>query len=212
MGGFLAILPLAFVMVAGPQIISAVFLATSLNWRRNSLAYVSGAAFSITLCVTAAYFVAKEIKGGGDDEAGGSTGDWLDIAVLVLLVAAMVYVFLGRKQSEPPKWMGKLQDASPGFSLRLGALLLGIFPTDIITSVTVGTHLAREGDDWVKCLPFIGLTLLLLALPATLVLLLGHRAQEFLPKVRDWMNTNSWVVSEVVIVFFIGITINSLAD
>ena len=28
-GGFLTVLPLAFVMIAGPQIISAVFLATS---------------------------------------------------------------------------------------------------------------------------------------------------------------------------------------
>jgi hypothetical protein len=41
---------------------------------------------------------------------------------------------------------------------------------------------------------------------------LGHRAQAFLPKARDWMNTHSWIVSEVVIVFFIGITINSIAS
>jgi Sap, sulfolipid-1-addressing protein len=212
MGGFLAILPLTIVMVAGPQIISAVFLATSLNWQRNSIAYVTGAAFSITLFVTVFYLLANEIKGGGDDEASGSTGDWMDIAVLVLLLVAMVYVFLNRKTAEPPKWMGKLQEASPGFSLKLGALLLGVFPTDIITTFTVGTHLAREGNEWVDALPFIGLTLLWLALPALLVVLLGHRAKEFLPKVRDWMNTNSWIVSEVVIVFFIVLTINSLAD
>jgi hypothetical protein len=31
-------------------------------------------------------------------------------------------------------------------------------------------------------------------------------------KARNWMNTNSWIVSEIVIVFFIGITINSLAS
>jgi len=28
-------LPLAFVMIAGPQILSAIFLATSENWRRT---------------------------------------------------------------------------------------------------------------------------------------------------------------------------------
>ena len=50
-----------------------------------------------------------------------------------------------------------------------------------------------------------------LGLPALLVLLLGKRAHVFLPKVRDWMNTNSWIVNEIVIVFFIAITINSLA-
>jgi hypothetical protein len=28
--------------------------------------------------------------------------------------------------------------------------------------------------------------------------------------VRDWMNTNSWIVSEIVIGMFIVITVNSL--
>jgi thiol:disulfide interchange protein len=89
---------------------------------------------------------------------------------------------------------------------------LGVFPTDIITSVTAGAHLANEGDPWVDGLPFIALTLLILALPAILVILLGDRAKAFLPRARDWMNTNSWIVSEIVIAFFVIITINSLAS
>ena len=55
------------------------------------------------------------------------------------------------------------------------------------------------------------MTLFLLALPSLLVLVLGARAKAFLPKVRDWMNTNSWIVSEIVIALFIGITISSIA-
>jgi hypothetical protein len=31
-----------------------------------------------------------------------------------------------------------------------------------------------------------------------------------LPKVRDWMNDNSWVVSELVIGLFIALTLNNL--
>ena len=208
---FLTILPMAFVMIAGPQIISAVFLATSSNWRRNSAAYVTGAALSITSFVTLAYFVTKEAKGGGDSSASGSTGDTIDIVLLVLLVVLAVRVYLGRNEAEPPKWMGKLQEAQPRFSFKLGFLLLGVFPTDIITAVTVGTKVAREGDAWPETVPFILLTLLLLALPALLVVMLGERAQTFLPKVRDWMNTNSWIVSELVIMLFIGITISSIA-
>lgn len=212
MTNLLTILPLAFVMIAGPQVISAVFLATSVDWRRNSAAYLAGAAFSITLFVTAAYFVTKAAKGGGDSDAGGTSGDVINVVILLLLLFLVVHVYRGRKEAEPPKWMGRLQTATPGFSLKLGALLLGVFPTDIITSVTVGAHLAREGESWESGLPFIGLTLLFLGSPAILVLLLGERAQVLLPKVRDWMNTNSWVVNEIVIVFFIGITINSLAS
>ena len=198
------ILPLAFVMIAGPQILSSIFLATSEHWRGNSAAYVTGAALSITAFVTVAFFV-----GSGLSDAGVS-GDTLDIVVLVLLVAAALHTFLKRKQSEPPKWMGKLETASPRFSFRLGFLLLGVFPTDILTSWAVGTYLSNHGDPWWHLLPFVLLTLLLLALPALLLLLFGQRAQTFLPKARNWMNTHSWVVNEVVIAFFVAITLNSL--
>lgn len=106
--------------------------------------------------------------------------------------------------------MGRLQDAQPRFSFKLGFLLLGVFPTDILTSVTAGTRIAREGEPWWHALGFVALTLLLLAIPALLVVVMGKRAQAFLPKPRNWMNTNSWIVSEIVIALFIGIEISSL--
>lgn len=51
------------------------------------------------------------------------------------------------------------------------------------------------------------LTLLLAGLPLLVLLLLGERGQVLLPKLRDWMNTNSWVVSEIVLVFFLALNI-----
>jgi hypothetical protein len=56
----------------------------------------------------------------------------------------------------------------------------------------------------------VALTLLLLALPAAGVLVLGQRASRFLPRIRDWMNEKAWVVSEIVLGFFVVITVNSL--
>jgi thiol:disulfide interchange protein len=85
-----------------------------------------------------------------------------------------------------------------------------VFPTDILTSVAVGSYLSSHGDPWWHLLPFLGLTLLFLALPVLIVLAFGKRGRAFLPKARDWMNANSWVVSEIVLVFFIVLTINSL--
>jgi hypothetical protein len=199
------LLPMAFVMIAGPQILSAIFLATTENWRRNSLAYIAGAGLSITLVVTIGY-----LAGSGASDAGASD-DTLYIVVLVLLVAAAVNTFLTRKTAKPPKWMGRLQTATPKFSFRLGFLLLGVFPTDILTSWAVGTYLASNSDPWWHYLPFVLLTLLLLALPAILILAFGQRAEAFLPKARDWMTANSWIVSEIVIGLFIVITANSLA-
>jgi cytochrome c biogenesis protein CcdA len=200
------LIPMAFVMIAGPQIISAVFLATSRNWLKNSLAYVVGATLSISAVVAAAYYL---IKGVSDEGPDNDTLYWI---VLGLLIVLAIRTFTGRKESEPPKWMSKFQDATPRFAFILGFLLLGIFPTDIITSVAIGTYLSGHGDPYWHYLGFLGLTLLLLSTPMLLVLAMGERAQEFLPKVRDWMNTNSWIVSEIVIGLFIVITINSLLD
>ncbi|MGA9402686.1 GAP family protein [Haladaptatus sp.] len=201
---FLRVLPLAFVMIAGPQILSAIFLATSENWRRNSAAFVFGSALSITLLVSLAYFLGI----GANRQRGSNTT--LSVIVLVLLLAAMVHTYLTREESEPPKWMGKLTTANPRFSFRLGFLLLGFFPTDILTSVAVGSYLSANGLAWTDSLGFIAITLLFLAFPALVLLAFGERAQAWLPKAREWMNDNSWVVSEAVILLFVGMSLNDL--
>ena len=108
------IVPMAFVMIAGPQIISLVMFATSARARANSLAYVSGAMTS-----------------------------------------------------------------------------------------TVGGYLSAHNESLVKALTFVLLTGLLVGSPLLVLLTMGKRAEATLPKIRDWMSTNSWIVSEIVIVFFL---------
>lgn len=198
----LQVLPLAIVMVAGPQLLSAIFLATTPNWRRNVLAYVAGSALSISMTITVAYLA------GGELRRQSSSGNLLDSVILGLLLVAIVFVYLNRADSEPPEWMGRLANATPRFSFRLGLLLLGVFPTDIITSVSVGSYLASTGAPLTDAAGFVGLTLFLLALPALAVLAFGARAEAFLPTARDWMNENSWVVNEVVLLFFVAIVLS----
>ena len=202
----LQILPLAFVMVAGPQILSAIFFATTEQWRPNTAAYVLGAALSISIIVAVAFLL-----GIGASDAGAAD-ETIYYIILALLLYAMVHAYRTRKTAEPPKWMGKLQTATPRFCFVLGFLLLGVFPSDLITSISVGSYLSVQGDPWWHYLPFLGLTLLFLALPGLMVLILGKRAEEFLPKARDWMNTNSWIVNELVLLLFVGIVISSIAD
>ena len=194
---FLTILPLAVVMVAGPQILSALFLAMSENWRRNSALFVVGAGISISLVVTLAYLLSN----GASSQ--GTSNSTLTTIVLILLIVAMINVYRTREESEPPKWMGKLTEASPRFSFRLGFLLLGFFPSDLITSIAVGSYLTANKEPLTDSIGFILLVMLFLALPSLVLLAFGERAQSFLPKARDWMNDNSWIVNEAVLVLFI---------
>ena len=198
------IIPMAFVMIAGPQLLSAIFLATSERWKADSPAYIAGAALSISIVVTAAYYLSS----GASKQ--GASDDALYAGVLVLLVLAAAHVYLTRETSEPPKWMGKLQTASPGLSFKLGFLLLGFFPTDLLTSFAVGSTIHNDGGPLWHFLPFLGVTLLFLAIPSLMVVALGDRGKELLPRVRNWMNENSWVVSEVVIAFFVVMTLSDL--
>ncbi len=175
---FFRILPMAFVMIAGPQILSAVFLATGEGWRRNSAAFVSGAAIAITLFVTLAYAFSNGASNSGTSDNA------LYVVVLVLLVAAAIHTFVKRRESQPPKWMGRLQSATPKFSFTLGFLLLGIFPSDILTSVAMGTYVAAHNEPWWHTLGFVAVTVLLLSAPVLLVIALGERGQTILPRFR----------------------------
>jgi hypothetical protein len=197
---FVKIVPMAFVMVAGPQIISAILFATSEKARVNSLAYVAGAVAS-TVGGTALCFILVEALGlrSSTSSGGHAFADWIFVGLLAIIA---VRVFLRRADAEPPKWMGKLQTASPGFALRLGLLLFIAMPTDILTMLTVGGYLSAHDESLVSAIPFFLVTALFIGLPLLMLLALGKRGETSLPKARDWMNANSWVVSEIVIVFF----------
>jgi hypothetical protein len=204
------VLPLAIVMIAGPQILSPIFLATSEQWRANSTAYVLGAALSISLVVVIAYLLGNSLGGDGGGLLGARAQELLYAVVLVLLLYAAVETYRKRNVAEPPEWMGKLTNATPRFSLKLGFLVLGVFPTDVVTSISVGTYLAANGAPVTDAAGFVLLTLFLLALPSLSVFVLGERAEAALPEIRDWMGDNSWIISEAVIGIFVVLVLQNL--
>jgi cytochrome c biogenesis protein CcdA len=199
---FFTVLPLAIVMSAGPQIITAVFLATSKDAKRTSLAFLAGVAAATTIGVTVFYFIGGGLK--PSDDSGRTWFDWLIVGLLVLLA---LRVFVKRESAEPPKWMGRLQTADTRFAGKIGLLLYLLMPTDVISMATVGAYLARQDAPWWHSLGFVGLTVLIAGLPLTAVLLLGRRAETLLPTVRTWMSDNSWIVNEAVILFFLAMTL-----
>jgi Sap, sulfolipid-1-addressing protein len=67
----------------------------------------------------------------------------------------------------------------------------------------VATNLEQNGDSLGAAVPFILLTTLIAALPLLGYLLFHRRAVGAMPKLRDWMNANSWLVNIIVCVIFI---------
>ena len=73
--------------------------------------------------------------------------------------------------------------------------------------LAVDVNLAQNDLGLVAALPFIAATVLIAALPLLLYLLFRRRAQRQMPKVRDWMNSNSWLVNIIVCVVFIALIV-----
>ncbi len=207
---FVGTFPLAVVMVTGTPLVAAVFLASAERPRAASLGYLGGAALVVAGGTTLSWLATRAIKvnltaGGVAGRRAVETGiDWFVLAVLAVLA---VVVFLRRHSAGPPSWMGRLRRAGPAYAARLAALLLGAMPTDDLTMLSVGASTARHDLPWWHLLPFVLVTVLLLALPLLALLLLGSRAAAVLPRMRDWADRHSWVISEVVIAFFAVLTV-----
>jgi hypothetical protein len=202
----LAILPLAITMNAGPQIMSAIIFVTAPKPLKLSAYFLAGGVIALTAGVTLTYTLATVFGNGvslGDHSDTGSLGNIIQYVLVGLLVLLSIKSYLGRETSEPPRWLGALQNAKPRTAFTTGLLLLSVFPSDLIILVTVGVNLAQQNASLLGAMPFIAATILIAALPVLSYLLFRRRAGQAMPKVRDWMNTHSWLVNIIVYVVFI---------
>jgi hypothetical protein len=202
----LAILPLAITMMAGPQIMSAIIFLTAPKPLKLSASFIAGAAIAVTVGVTITYTLATVLGNSislGDSSDNGSTGHIIQYLLVGLLVFLSIKNYVRRETIEPPAWLGTLQNAKPRLAFTTGLLLLSLFPSDFVILVTVGVNLAQSNASLLAALPFIAATVFIAALPLLSYLLFRRRAQRVMPRVREWMNTNSWLVNIIVFVIFI---------
>jgi len=202
----LAILPLAITMMAGPQILSAIIFITAPKPLQLSASFIAGVAIAVTVGLTITHTLATVLGSSislGDSSGNGSIGNIIQYLLVGLLVFLAIKSYVGRETVEPPRWLGTLQNAKPRTAFTTGLLLLSVFPSDFFILVTVGVNLAQNNATVLAAVPFIAATVFIAALPLLAYLLFRRRAQRTMPKVRDWMNANSWLVNIIVYVIFI---------
>jgi len=193
-------------MNAGPQIMSAIIFVTAPKALRLSAYFLAGVVIAVTVGVTVTYTLATVLGNSislGDSSSSGSLGNIIQYLLVGLLVFLAIKSYVRRETTEPPRWLGTLQNAKPTTAFKTGLLLLSVFPSDFVILLTVGTNLAQNNASLLAALPFIVATVLIAALPVLSYLLFRRRAQRAMPKVRDWMNANSWLVNIIVYIIFI---------
>src|SRR5215203_3538843 len=201
-----AVIPLAITMNAGPQIMSAIIFVTATKPLKLSAYFLAGVVIAVTVGLTVTYTLASVLGNSvslGDSSDSGSLGNIIQYVLVGLLVFLSIKSYVGRETSEPPRWLGTMQNAKPSTAFTTGLLLLSVFPSDLVVLVTVWINLAHSNASLLAALPFGAATIFIAALPVLAYLLFRRRAQRAMPKVRDWMNTNSWLVNVIVYVIFI---------
>jgi hypothetical protein len=202
----LAVIPLAITMNAGPQIMSAIIFVTANKPLKLSAYFLAGVVIAVTVGVTVTYTLANVLGNSvslGDSSSSGSLGNIIQYLFVGLLIFLSIKSYVNRETSEPPRWLGAMQNANPRTAFTTGLLLLSVFPSDLVILVTVGVNLVQNDASLLAAVPFMAATVFIAALPALSYLLFRHRAKRAMPKVRDWMNANSWLVNIIVYVIFI---------
>lgn len=200
------VLPLAITMMAGPQIMSAIIFVTAERVVPVSLAWVAGVAIAVTVGTAIALALAEVLGDAtslGDSSDSGSAGKIIQYALVGLLVLGAIKTYIGRETAEPPKMLGRLQEADTKLAFKTAALLILVFPSDVLVLLTVGMNLEQSGSGLAEAVPFILATTGIAALPLLGYLVFHRRAVTAMPKVRDWMNANSWVVNIIACGIFI---------
>ncbi len=193
-------------MMAGPQIMSVIIFVTAEKPAKLSASFIVGVAVATTVGVAVALALVSLLGNShslGDSSHDGSTGHIIQYLLVGLLVALAVKNYVRRETIEPPGWMGTLMSADSKKALVTGLLVILVMPSDIIIMLTVGVNLVQNNAGLLAALPFIAATVLVATLPLLLYLPFYRRAQQLMPKVRDWMNANSWLVNIIVYVVFI---------
>jgi hypothetical protein len=185
---------------------SALIFVTANKPLKLSAYFLGGVVIAVTVGVTVTYTLANVLGNSvslGDPSNSGSLGNIIQYLLVGLLIFLSIKSYVGRETSEPPRWLGALQNAKPRTAFMAGLLLLSVFPSDFVILVTVGVNLVQNDASLLAAVPFMAATVFIAALPALSYLLFRHRAKRAMPKVRDWMNANSWLVNIIVYVIFI---------
>jgi len=183
-------------------------------------AKVNGPAFLIGWLVGLAIVVGGIVAFVDPDKLNKSDGDpstlsgVLHLALGVLLLLLAIKQFKGRpakgEDPEMPKWMAKMQDASPIFAFGMGAFLSGLNPKNLIFDIAAAASIVAANlsstEQIVAVVVFMILASLTVGIPVLWFLVAGESAKAKLDTLRGYLVEYNWVIM-CVLFLILGVKI-----
>jgi threonine/homoserine/homoserine lactone efflux protein len=124
----------------------------------------------------------------------------LVLGALLLLLAVKQLKGRPKKGEDPemPKWMAKMQDASPIFAFGMGAFLSGLNPKNLIFDIAAAAAIVAgdlsSSQQIVAVVVFIILASLTIGIPVIWYLVGGESAKAKLDVLRGYLVQYNWVI------------------
>lgn len=201
-----AVLPAALAVALSPfPLIGIVLILAGRQGRRNGLLFTAGWIAGLGIVAT----LVVVVFGGADDLESPSSAiaDWGRVLAGVALIVLGARKWWQRPRAgnptETPRWMASLDDVSALRALLLGALLSGTNPKNLVLTASAATSIVEAGAHSVDLIVAVTVFVLVgscTVLGAVIIHLFGgQRAASFLDSVRQFMITNSTVITAIVL-------------
>lgn len=209
------IVALALGIAASPfAILPAVLLLFSPQPRASALAYLLTWFLSIAV-VTLIFASLSGVIGSSDAAADWLA--WVRIAAGIGLIGLALQQWVTRPATpKTPRWMEKLQSATPRSASGLALLLSIANPKIVLLAAVAGADIG--GADWQLPMQFLvvatfaGVTSITVALPVAAHVAAGARVLGPLTRIKDWLiRYNVAVLATVFLVLGIGLVSNGVA-
>lgn len=198
------LVPLGLVISLSPiTVIPAVLVLQAPRPRPSSIAFLGGWLLGLAaltaLSVTASHLL------GGLDKSPPRWSSWLRVVFGSALICYGLYRWFTRgANTESPAWMRSFATITPARAGLTGAALSVVRPDVALICIPAGLGIGTAGlglvGDWVAAAFFVALAASSVAVPVLAYVAVGHRLDDALARLKDWMEENSTALLAAVLV------------
>jgi hypothetical protein len=195
---------LGLVIALSPiTVIPAVLVLQAPRPRPSGLAFLGG--WVLGLAALTALSVGASGLLGGLDKAPPRWTSWLRVVLGSALILFGIYRWVTRhRHTESPAWMRSFATITPVRAALTALALVVIRPDVLLICVPAGLAIGGGGlgvtGDWIAAAIFVAIAASTVAVPILAYAAAGHRLDDTLARVKDWMDKNNAALMAAILV------------